>query len=107
MKQTNDSTARQALTLITLTALLAGCADYNSRPSRVEADFGNSVHDMVRAQTYDPSKIEHPNTEPVKSLDGKKGERVIEKVYRADIAEPKEVKQDIIFRIGSGSGGGQ
>lgn len=102
MKQTNDSTARQALTLITLTALLAGCADYNSRPSRVEADFGKSVRDMVQAQTYDPTKIEHPNTEPVKTLDGKKGERVLEKVYRDDIAQPKEVKQNIIFRIGGG-----
>jgi len=102
MKQTRTahSMARNALKLIAITALLAGCAEWSSRPSRVEQDFGNSVREMIQAQTYNPERALNPNPEPVKTLDGKKGQLVIEKAYRQDVARPQEVKQNIIFNIG-------
>lgn len=94
--------AVRGVNLVLITGLLGGCAAWDSRPYRVEKDFGNSVREMVRAQTYDQSKVLHPDPEPVKVYDGKKGERVLEKAYRQDIGKPQKTEQNIIFNIGGG-----
>ena len=40
-----------------LLALLTGCAD---EPQYIADDFGNSVHHMIEAQTYNPQAAQHP-----------------------------------------------
>lgn len=94
--------AVRGVKLVLVTGLLGGCAEWDSRPYRVEQDFGNSVREMARAQTYDQSKALHPDPEPVKVYDGKKGETVLEKTYRQDIGSPEKTEQNIIFNIGGG-----
>lgn len=96
--------ARSYLVLLTLVSgLLAGCAEYSTAPLRLEQDFGNSVRQMQAAQTLNAKKASDPAlVEPVKTFDGKKGEAVLDKAYRKDVAKPQEVKQDIIFNIGGG-----
>jgi len=46
-----------------------GCS---TEPKRVEADFGNSVHQMVQASTYNPEAAASTESLPVYGMDGKR-----------------------------------
>ena len=46
-----------------------GCS---TEPKRVEADFGNSVHQMVQASTYNPEAAASTESIPVIGMDGKR-----------------------------------
>ncbi|MEN8260689.1 MAG: hypothetical protein ABFS02_08910 [Pseudomonadota bacterium] len=87
-------------------SLVAGCADWSSTPVRLVEDYGNSVRQLREGQTYDQAKLLYPNPEPLKSYDGNKGERVLERAYRQDIGRPQNVRRQITVGSGSGSGGG-
>jgi hypothetical protein len=77
--------------------LLTACT--RSDPVRVEQDFGNSVRNMIEAQTYNPEASRHPPVNPPEVLDGTKGNRVIE-TYRGDIAKPAEIDKPIQINVG-------
>ncbi len=72
--------------------LLSGCASTDA--VRVEEDFGNSVRNMIQAQTYNPDAARNPPSEPPKVLDGTVGRRVLE-TYRGDVAPPRKTEQPI------------
>jgi hypothetical protein len=40
--------------------LLSGCSQWNSDPTRLQADYGQSVRAMVNNQIYNPSKSQTP-----------------------------------------------
>lgn len=86
-------TASGSVTL--LVALMTGCG-----PTLSERNYGVSVRQMVRAQIYDPEAAANPSPDPVNVRDGKLGRQIIE-AYRADVAAPQEVKQDITINVGS------
>jgi len=46
-----------------------GCS---TEPKRVEADYGNSVHQMVQASTYNPEAAASTESIPVYGMDGKR-----------------------------------
>lgn len=71
------------LTGMTFAALLVGCATPTS-----EADFGNSVRQMIEAQKYIPPG-QRVNRLPL--LDGQKAEASIRK-YRKDAATPVRIQ---------------
>jgi hypothetical protein len=73
--------------------LMTGC---QTEPSRSEQEFGDSVRQMVSAQKYQP---EEPAAAPA-GLDGRKAERVM-KVYREDVAQPKQIKNEIFINVGN------
>lgn len=75
-----------------------------STVSRTEADFGNSVNSLIKAQTANPATLTNPSTEPVTGVDPDYARNVIE-AMRESVAKPAEVKQPIEIRIG-GQGGG-
>jgi type IV pilus biogenesis protein CpaD/CtpE len=84
---------------IALATLLAGaCAN---EPTLTERNFGDSVREMINAQTYDPSTLSAPSTEPVEGSDGRRSENVLE-VYRTDIAKPEVVRDEIVLSVGGG-----
>jgi hypothetical protein len=84
-----------ALALVTL--LLGGCAD----TPLADADYGNSVRQMVRAQTFDPAAASNPAALAPEITDGARLEKALE-VYRKDVAKGiTEVKQPVIFEIGT------
>ena len=59
-----------AVTLLGLAMVLSiGCS---SEPKRVEADYGNSVHQMVQAATYNPEAAASTESIPVFGMDGKR-----------------------------------
>jgi PBP1b-binding outer membrane lipoprotein LpoB len=64
--------------------LLCGCAN---EPTLTERNFGDSVRQMIQAQTYDASTLESPSTEPVEGADGRRTENVLE-TYRNDVYKP-------------------
>ena len=55
------------LTFASLTS--TGCS---TEPKRVEADYGNSVQQMVQASTYNPEAAASTESIPVLGMDGKR-----------------------------------
>ena len=84
-----------AFTLIRI--FVSGCS--STDPIRVEADYGNSVRNMIEAQIYDPDAAKYPPSEPPTTLDGSYAENVLE-AYRDDVSRPEEVDRPISIDIG-------
>jgi hypothetical protein len=91
------STIKLSGAVLSAVLLLTACT--NSDPVRVEQDFGKSVRNMVKAQTYNPEASQYPPVDPPKRLDGTRGNRALE-TYRGDVAKPAEVNQPIRINIG-------
>ena len=49
-----------------------------SEPKRVEADYGNSVNQMVQAATYNPEAAASTESIPVMGMDGKRAIRALD-----------------------------
>ena len=95
MKSLHANNAVCAGILTAAAMLLSGCA---TEPSATEKDFGNSVRQMVRAQTYDPSTLDNPSRQPVTGLDGEHADIVLD-AYRTDIAKPEQVRNEIQINV--------
>ena len=85
------------VTALIVVSLTSGCA---TEPTATEADFGNSVRQMIRAQTYNPDTLENPSREPVTGLDGEYAEAVVD-AYKGDIAKPEQVRNEIQINVGN------
>jgi type IV pilus biogenesis protein CpaD/CtpE len=83
------------LAALGIAALVAGCAN-TPKPTAVESNFGNSVRNMIEAQTYDPSTLSTPSTDVIESSDGQRLEAVLD-AYRSDVAKPESIGQDIVI----------
>lgn len=77
--------------------LLTACS--TNTPTPTERDFGDSVRNMIEAQTYDPSTLASPSTETVDSSDGRRLEAVLD-VYRTDVSGPDSVSDEIVINVG-------
>lgn len=88
------SNIKTSLLLGALTVMAAGCAYMPGAAPVVEADFGNSVRNMVRAQTYDLHAAENPQEGITEGLDGAKAEVGL-KGYRKEGGEAKSVQAPI------------
>ena len=79
------------------TVAIAGCAD----TPLADADYGSSVQQMVQAQIFDPATAANPAELPPEMTDGARLENALD-VYRKDVPKGNtEVKQPIIFEVGS------
>jgi type IV pilus biogenesis protein CpaD/CtpE len=83
-------------------AALAACAGSTTRKTATEADFGNSVASMVRAQTANPATLSNPSDEPVTGVDPDYANAVVE-TMREGVSKPSDVKQPIEIRVGGPS----
>jgi type IV pilus biogenesis protein CpaD/CtpE len=79
----------------------AACA--GTTKTATEADFGNSVASMIKAQAANPAAASNPSTETVTGVDPDYADNVIE-AMRESVSKPAEVKQPIEIRVG-GQGG--
>lgn len=82
--------------IVLAAALTAGCA---SGPTRVEADYGNSVRAMRQAQTLDPVAAAAPDTSPVTTTDGQRMENAL-KSYRENVGQQTTVSETFQFEVG-------
>ena len=76
-------TNRQSMTYSFLTVTMLAIASIMttgciSEPKRVEADFGNSVTQMVQAATYNPEAAASTESIPVMGMDGKRAIRSLD-----------------------------
>jgi hypothetical protein len=97
-------TIKIAFSLALVIGLAACTSTTGMSPSGTEADFGNSVDSLIRAQTANPATLTNPSTEPVTGVDPDYADNVVE-AMRESVAKPAEVKQPIEIRVG-GQGGG-
>lgn len=86
-----------------LVTALAGCA--STEPVRVEADFGNSVNQMVQAQTFNPEAAARTESIPVEQMDGEMAMQSL-KALREDISSREAEDLNMINVQIGGSGGG-
>lgn len=77
--------------------LLGGCAN---QETLTERNFGESVRNMVRAQTYDPSTLSNPDSTPVDGTDGQKIETAIETYRSGSTGNPQAVGNEIQISVG-------
>ena len=94
----NRNTIAAALGLSVVTLLLGACAN---EPTMTERNFGESVRQMVRAQTYDPSTLETPSLEPIDGTDGQLLEGTVE-TYRGGAAEDGSAGSGVTINVGGG-----
>lgn len=66
---------------LTGAAMVLALSACSTDPVRVEADYGNSVRNMIEAQMANPEAARNPSSGLPGGLDGGKGEKVIE-AYR-------------------------
>lgn len=80
-------------TILGLFAIVAaqGCA---TGPEKTEADFGNSVRQMIAVQKSAP-----PATGTPSSYDGRQAEKVLQ-TYRGTVGRPEQLKQDVLVNMG-------
>jgi hypothetical protein len=90
--------------IIFLAAALAALTGCTNSKTATEADFGNSVAALHKAQAANPSKITNPSTEPVTGVDPDYAGNVIE-AMRENVSKPEQVKEPIEIRVGGQSGG--
>lgn len=81
---------------IAVVGLLSACTSTDA--VRVEEDFGNSVRNMIQAQTYNPEAARNPPSEPPTVLDGPKGGKVLDE-YRGDVSDPQQTERPIQLEI--------
>ena len=83
------------LVMLGLPLLLCGCV---TEPTQTEASFGDSVRQMIQAQTHDPSTLTNPSEESVEGADGQRAESVLE-AYRSGVTKPDPAGSNPVLTI--------
>ena len=63
--------------IILISGVISACSTATTDPVRVEADFGNSVKNMVDAQIIDHEAAEALVAKPVIGIDGVRAEKIL------------------------------
>jgi hypothetical protein len=84
------------LTLALALGVLTGC---HTTKTATEEDFGNSVRQMSRSQTLNPSTRSLPDPDPIDVGDGDRLNNVLE-AYRQDVSKPETVKEELVINVG-------
>ncbi len=84
--------------VILLTGMILGCSTASTDPVRVEADFGNSVRNMVDAQIIDHEAANALYAEPVIGMDGVRAEKVL-RDHRSAESNPEAVNEPVDLNI--------
>jgi hypothetical protein len=91
--------AKQILTLASLLSALLLTACATSKPTMTEQQFGDSVRQMIRAQTYDAATLSGPSEDVIDRTDGPLLEGALES-YRGNVADPASVSEPITISVG-------
>jgi len=79
---------KRLLAGVSMAMLIGGCV--TSEPTRLDAQFGNSVASMIEGQTYNPAAASDPESRPVMAMDGVKAQGNLD-AYRRDGPNKPEV----------------
>jgi uncharacterized lipoprotein len=88
-------------TIVALAAVgaLAGCA------STLDADYGNSVASLIKAQTANSATLTSPSTTALTGVDPDYANGVVN-AMRKDVSKPEEIRKPIEMAVISSGGGG-
>lgn len=84
--------------ILAVSAILLSIAACES--TRVETEYGQSVRQMINAQTYDPATLTNPSDKPVEGADPDMVNAAIE-AFREHVSKPENVGQDIVIQVGN------
>ena len=90
--------------LMAVALWLAGCADGNWRPYRLDDSYGKSANKMVKASIADPQAAAHPAADSPRKMDGYAGVQTLG-TYRNSFGQNTQPQQGLTINIGSGSSG--
>jgi type IV pilus biogenesis protein CpaD/CtpE len=96
MNTANTKLAPLGLCVLALT--LGACAN---EPTQSQQTFGDSVRNMVRAQTNDPSTLTNPSAETPEGSDGQRLENAVE-AYRDGVTKPEQGGGGVVINVGGG-----
>ena len=85
--------------------LLTGCAQWNSDPARLQADYGQSVRAMISNQLYNPSKSQTPAVLAPDGMEANKADSLLTG-YRSDIGKVGNVGHSALGAPGLANQGG-
>jgi hypothetical protein len=85
--------------------LLSGCSQWNSDPTRLQADYGQSVRAMVSNQLYNPSKSQAPAALAPDGIEANKADSLLTG-YRTDIGKAGNVGHSALGAPGLANQGG-
>lgn len=85
---------------------LSSCSQWNSAPTRVVQDYGNSVRNMVVDSTYNGYKSQHPASYTPAGIEGQKAAVILQRSYQSDIGSPQRVRSAAQLNITNQGGGG-
>ena len=84
--------------IVAICFAVSGCAD----TPQADADYGRSVQQMVKSQTYDPGAASNPPELAPEVGDGARLKNALD-AYRKDVAKGSAaVKAPIEFEVGGG-----
>ena len=93
--------------------LLAGCTQWNSDPTRLQADYGQSVRAMVNNQIYNSSKSQTPAVLAPDGMEANKADTILNggraydgTSYRTDIGKVGNVGHSALGAPGLANQGG-
>ena len=98
MKKLNN-TKNTAFILLSSIVFLSGCADWKSKPVTVDENFGNSVRNMVEAQTLNPGSAY--GDQPALGIDGQKSQGTINSYRAAGTSDLKGGRETVDFDLDS------
>ncbi len=111
MKLINYTALKYLFTISLL--LLTGCAQWNSDPMRLQADYGQSVRAMVNNQIYNPSKSQTPAALAPDGMEANKADTLLNggapydgTGYRTDIGKMGNVGHSALGAPGISTQGG-
>jgi hypothetical protein len=85
--------------------LLSGCTQWNSDPTRMQADYGQSVRAMVNNQLYNPSKSQAPAALAPDGMEANKADNLLTG-YRSDIGKVSNIGHSAFGTPGLANQGG-
>ena len=92
--------------------LLAGCTQWNSDPTRLQADYGQSVRAMINNQIYNPKKSETPAALAPDGMEANKADTILNggdtyggTGYRTDIGKVSNVGHSALGAPGTSTQG--
>lgn len=94
---------------------LYGCAGWSSEPSRLKADYGQSVRNMLQSQIYDQTKYRQPGDLLPDGMEGNKADAILEHTYRGSnegvgngdiIDKPRSIIRPGVYGMPGTSSGG-
>lgn len=88
---------KQILAATAVTILIAGCS---ATTTQTEAEYGDAVRQVMKAQYYDANAAANPDPAAVTGGDPERLNNTLDG-HRKDVANPQSVEQGVTINVGN------